>query len=221
MKLKELSFTDLIAIFSAISIIVTAITQAFFYFRLGALWLMPLINSSIYLIEVIKVFIFLFFTIVSVVFMEILYSKITKKYRLRQKIKLNEVTDKDLNKLLIKNRDLYNNNFIKFYLVVLLIVVLVFKLFNFTSTPFYFGVIVGAILGCVLIVVLEKDVSRKFKFGILSLSLVFTSILNAEFKYNQLNSLETVYLTDEKSEFNKAKLVEISSDKAILFKRDK
>ena len=59
MSNKKLSVADFITIVTAISVAITAVTQAYFYFRLDALWLMPLINPSIYFLEVVKVFLFL------------------------------------------------------------------------------------------------------------------------------------------------------------------
>ena len=222
MKLKELSFTDLIAIFSAISITVTFISQTYFYYRLDALWLMAVITPSAYILEVIKVFLILFLLLIYILILKAFYDYLFKKILSKNKVNLSMINSLDIQVLLSKNRKKYERNFIIFVCILteIIALILIFLRVIDPTKSYAIPIIIGACIGAVISLILARNLEKSLKFSIWGIVIILVSLLNAEFKYNQLNSLETVYLTDEKSEFNKAKLVEISSDKAILLKRD-
>ena len=222
MKLKELSLTDLIAFFSAISITVTFTSQTYFYYRLDSLWLMAVITPSSYILEVIKVFLILFVLLIYILILKAFYDYSFKKKLTKKKVKLTSNNSLKIREILLKDRKKYES-----YLTIWVCIFtggIVFTLLFFrvidSSKSLIIPLLIGACVGGVLSLIFSKNLDKSIKFSIWGIVIILVSLLNAEFKYNQLNRLETVYLTDEKSDFNKAKLVEISSDKAILLKRD-
>ncbi len=216
MSNKKLSVADFITIVTAISVAITAVTQAYFYFRLDALWLMPLINPSIYFLEVVKVFLFLLIIILATFALEELYAYIIRKTRVKHKLRLSEISTQELSKALINNRKLYERNFLWFYLVVIVILSFVFIVLNpiiFITNPFVFGMIIGGVLGCILIIFLEKSLAKVLRFGILGIAIILISIFNAEMKFGQLRDAPYVYVKGELNE--KYRVVEITQDQVI------
>lgn len=88
MKLKELSLTDLIALISTISVLVSVTSQAYFYYRLDALWVMSLLTPSIYFVEVVKVIILFILLFSNILIVELLFKKIIKYISGKKKVKL-------------------------------------------------------------------------------------------------------------------------------------
>lgn len=223
MKLKELSFTDLIAIFSAISITITFISQTYFYFRLDSLWLMSVITPSAYILEVIKVFLILFLLLTYILVLKDLYDYLFRKIFSKKKVKLTNKNSLEIRELLLKDRKKYES-----YLTIWVCVFtggIVFTLLYLRvldlSKSYAIPLLIGFCVGSVLSLIFARNLEKSIKLSIWGIVIILVSLLNAEFKYNQLDNLETIYVKDHQSEFNKAKLLEISSDKAILLKRDK
>ncbi|MDY6487963.1 hypothetical protein SKM51_12305 [Acinetobacter faecalis] len=73
--------------------------------------------------------------------------------------------------------------------------------------------IIGGVLGCILIIFLEKSLAKVLRFGILGIAIILISIFNAEMKFGQLRDAPYVYVKGELNE--KYRVVEITQDQVI------
>ncbi len=217
MKIRELSITDYISGVSAIGLTISVISQSYFYFRLDALWVMSLISPTIYLFDVIKVIVFLLVLVGGVIALEQFYRYLTKKFRHKKKIKY--VESKSIDDLLIKNRANYERNFYIFLCTLICIFIFFLTFLKFKVTLVLF-VILGIFLGIVILIALDKTLSKVTRRTLLGLLLFVGSLLHGEYKYIQIVELPHVLLKDKNSEFNQAKLLEVTKTDAILFQRN-
>lgn len=217
MNIRDLSLTDYISGVSAIGLTISVISQSYFYFRLDALWVMSLISPTIYLFDVIKVIVLLLILVGGVIALEQLYRYLTKKFRHKKKVRY--IEGKSIDDLLIKNRVSYERNFNIFLCVLVCIFTFFLALLKFRATLALF-VILGIFLGIVILIALDKTLSKVTRRTFLGLLLFVGSLLHGEYKYMQIVELPQVLLKDKKSEFNQSKLLEVTKTDAILFQRD-
>jgi len=217
MNIRDLSLTDYISGVSAIGLTISVISQSYFYFRLDALWVMSLISPTIYLFDVIKVIVLLLILVGGVIALEQFYRYLTKKFRHKKKVRY--IEGKSIDDLLIKNRVRYERNFNIFLCVLVCIFTFFLALLKFRATLALF-VILGIFLGIVILIALDKTLSKVTRRTFLGLLLFVGSLLHGEYKYMQIVELPQVLLKDKKSEFNQSKLLEVTKTDAILFQRD-
>ena len=75
-------------------------------------------------------------------------------------------------------------------------------------------------MGIVILIALDKKLSKVTRRTFLSLLLVVGSLLHGEYKYIQIVEFPQVLLKDKNSEFNQAKLLEVTKTDAVLFQRN-
>lgn len=214
MKLKELSLTDLIALISTISVLVSVTSQAYFYYRLDALWVMSLLTPSIYFVEVVKVIILFILLFSNILIVELLFKKIIKYILGKKKVKL--LNNKaDVQELLSRQQKKYGNNLTLFFIVILFFEAGILKFLGieiYTAVFFWIAFVSGLFLGLLD----NKGFDRATKRFTLVLILFFITALNAELKIVELDRAPYIYLKNDNDE--KYRLVEVTQDKVIIFK---
>lgn len=217
MKVKELSIGEIVTILTGIGLSISVIAQSYFYFRLNSIWVMSLISPTIYLLDVIKVISILLTLLIGILGIEIAYRKCTKKIRVRKRIVYRQ--GDDILDYLNKNRIKYEITF-RVFLIAVLAMVIIFLLptLNFKANlVFYF--IFGICLGTVLMLVLEKSLSRKFRLFTTLFLLVISSILYGEYKFIKLENLPQIIQKNHSTLNNRLYLLEISRTNAVLLER--
>lgn len=214
MKLKEFSVAEIITILTTIGLSISVIAQSYFYFRLNAIWVMSLISPTIYLLDVIKVISILLILVMGVSWIEIAYRKCTKSYRLRKKVVYRQ--GDHIQDFLNKNRIKYEIAF-RMFLVILLgiVIIFIFPTLNFKPN-LVFCFILGITLGTVLLLVLEKSISRRFRQFTALFLLITSSILYGEYKFIKLENLPQVTYKENNKINNKFYLLEISKTNAVI-----
>lgn len=212
MKLKELSFTDLIAIFSTIAILVSIASQTYFYFRLDALWILSFLTPSIYFIEVIRVMILFILIFFNVICIEQVFKwglkYIVKKKRVR--LSTYESTFDVLNKSYKK----YETNQTIFFGVIVFVewILLDYFIGYFSITIFVF---VCAISGLILALLIDKTLDRIVRFVTLGLIILFITALNGELKIRELKQTPKVFVKDNPT--YEYKVLEVIQNRVIVF----
>ncbi|MDY6455970.1 hypothetical protein [Acinetobacter faecalis] len=220
MKIKDLSITEITTVITGIGLTINVIAQTYFYIRIDALWIMSIISPSIYILDVFKIIIL--FLILFGIFLsfETLYRQVTKKFRLKTKILYSAELKENIENILIENRKKYERIF---KIIVFLIIWLICYLFTDLElkTTYRFLCITGLCIGIFLILTLDKTLTKNFKRSLLGVLLVLGAIGLGELKFIQIDKLPIVILKDQKSDFQKSQLLEISKTEAILLKQDK
>jgi hypothetical protein len=212
MKLKELSFTDLIAIFSAISILVSIASQTYFYFRLDALWILSFLTPSIYFIEVIRVMILFILIFFNAICIEELFKWGLKYIVKKKKVRLS--THQNSYDLLTKSYKKYETNQTIFFGVILFVewVLLNYCLGYFSITILIF---VCAISGLILALLTDKTLDRMIRFVTLGLIILFITALNGELKIRELKQTPKVFVKDNPT--YEYKVLEAIQNRVIVF----
>lgn len=214
MKLKELSLTDLIALISTISVLVSVTSQAYFYYRLDALWVMSLLTPSIYFVEVVKVIILFILLFSNILIVELLFKKIIKYISGKKKVKLLN-NEADVQELLSRQQKKYGNNLTVFLGIMIFVE---WFLLNYFTNIFRVGILlwISAISGLILALLTDKEFDRTIRYVTLGMILLCVTALNAELKIVELDRAPYVYLKNDNDE--KYRLVEVTQDKVIIFK---
>lgn len=217
MKFKELSIGEIITILTGIGLSISVIAQTYFYMRLDAIWIMSIISPTIYALDIIKIIILVIITFGGFLSLEENYRKLTRRLRLRKKIIYRE--DTDLSEILINNRKMYERIF-RFLVFFGIWLICVFLSDFQIKTTYIFLVILGVCIAILLTLTLDKSLDKNFKRSLLGVLLILGAVGLGELKFIQIETFPIVMLTEQKSEFHKSKLLEISKTEAILLKKD-
>lgn len=212
MKLKELSFTDLIAIFSTISVLVSIASQTYFYFRFDALWILSFLTPSIYFIEVIRVMILFILIFFNAICIEELF-KWGLKYIVKKK-KVRWSTHQNSSDLLAKSYKKYETNQTIFFGVVILIE---WGLLNYFIGYFHITILifVCVISGLILTLLTDKTLDRMIRFVTLGLIILFITALNGELKIRELKQTPKVSVKNNPT--YEYKVLEVIQNRVIVF----
>ena len=212
MKLKELSFTDLIAIFSTISVLVSIASQTYFYFRLDALWILSFLTPSIYFIEVIRVMILFILIFFNAICIEQVFKWGLKYIVKKKKVRLS--THQNSSDLLAKSYKKYETNQTIFFGVILFAE---WVLLNYFIG--YFSVLilifVCAISGFILALLTDKTLDRMIRFVTLGFIILFITALNGELKIRELKQTPKVFVKDNPT--YEYKVLEVIQNRVIVF----
>lgn len=221
MKIKEFTLTDLIALGSAVALIVTTASQTYFYLRLDALWLLNILSPLIFFVEVLRTILLTFILILLSLFLEFIYSYLVKFFLRKERITY-KGNNKKIEKLLFNKRKSFIRGYTIFSTTIFLIILLTLRKLGFPITTevilwssFTFGSVVE------LIVNKEYNSKRDFKKFMLVFILMCVTALNAEIKIAYLNMSPSVYLKDKNINDNNLKLLDIYQDKVVVFMEDK
>lgn len=216
MKFKELSITDIMAVVSAVALIVTVASQTYFYYRINALWVMSILSPSIYFIEVINVLALSFILIVSVPLFESIYRLLIKWLIGKRKIVYKENTN-EIKILLIKKRKKYVRYFTVFSIICLLSIFSIFRVLELPIT-LRIELFTFFIFGLCLSLFTNKELEVFTRRITLILIIICVTALNAEIKIAYLKYAPIVYLKNENYEHgNKNRLLQSYQDNVVIF----
>ncbi|UIJ76859.1 hypothetical protein [Acinetobacter sp. SH20PTE14] len=216
MKIRDWSVTDLIAIVSAVALVVTVASQAYFYLRLNALWVMSILSPSVYFVEVIKVLCLTSILIVSVPIFEFIYNYLIQKFLGKRKI-IYKGNSEEIKILLHKKRKKYVIGFTIFSIFCMLSI---FGVLHELGLPVTEVILfwISFIFGLCLSLFTNNKLDIITRRITIVLIVIFVTALNAELKIAYLKFSPTVYLknnTFDKSK--KIRLLESYQDKVVTF----
>lgn len=218
MKFKESSLTDIIAAISAAALVVTMVSQTYFYYRLDALWLLSILPPSVFFLEVLRVLALVVILILGALGSEVIYKFILNICLRKRKI-IYKNNEDSIKKLLDKKRKSFVRGYSIFSIILLYCVFIIFQKFGFLLTNevmFWTAFTWGALLK----IVSDKELSMFTKRTSLISVLICATVLNAEIKIAYINKAPIVYIKNEDQEENEARLLDMYQDKVIVFYQD-
>lgn len=217
---KELSITELFGVLSAIALMVSVFSNAFFYYSLDAMWVMSILSPSFYVFEILKVLAILMLSIFVVGLSIDAYQWIIKnsfKFRKKQRLKLNhnfKTCDPAYQKLTKLN------NSYEFWQTIFVILVsttifcsLVIIGYISTTSLLWNSMLVGLVLG----VFTNKEVKRDkaLKIFVFIILIIFSACFSGQLKLNSLTELPIAMLKNDKTHTSWY-VLDGSQDKLIL-----
>lgn len=220
---KELSITELLGILSVISLSVSVLSNAFFYFSLDALWVMSVLSPTFYIFEIIKVTVILFAAIAVVGGLIALYKFLLKKWQIlkpKARYRLNIHGDNSELKRSVKSSEKrFEIGQIVFITIVTTIGVVTlfhFKWIGYTSV-LWCAVLVGSILAFLTDKEIHKD--QSLKIVVFTIIALFATCYSAQLKLNGIQNSPIAFL--KSSDKNTWYVLDGFQDKVILLNQAK
>lgn len=187
---KEFSLTDVFGALSVVALMISVLSNAFFYYSLDAMWVMSILSPSFYIFEILKVILFLAGSISCVGFLMDAYKwLVSKSFKLRKKKHYKLSVDNSEKERLQRILILQNRKFqfwqSLFVIVIFTLIVTILQIYRWIdfASMLWMSLIVGMVLGILTHAEVKQD--KALKFFILIILVAITTCLSAQLKLNQ------------------------------------
>ena len=197
---KELSITELFGILSIVSLTISVISNAFFYYSLDAIWIMSVLSPSFYIFEIIKVLV-LSCSVITVTgvlldFYNYLFRQYCKWNPKKKILVSNEISEADLKEKIGKFSKKHKRRKVIFVIVISIGgLITLYGNTLISQTSMLWGAV---LIGITLSIFTDDEVRRdkSLKYLVLTILVIFATCFSAQLKFNNIKNSPIAVLKD-------------------------